>query len=186
MNKNIRDIDKNTIKKHVIRLSILSVAVIAWLTLIFGFSSDSATDSSKKSGELLVAIVNLVAPSLDATMENYQSIEELQNCEKLLRKCAHMIEYGVFALILWLLICEINFFVGKNLGRNGIYPYILAELGVSVVGTIDEINQTRFIGRYGSPADVFIDAAGGAIFLLIICFINMGFKIPNETHKRSG
>lgn len=157
-------------KIHFIKLIILSVAVAFWLTLIFGFSSDLGEDSSKKSGELLVRITNIVAPSLDATIDNYQEIPELENCEKILRKCAHMIEYGILALLLWLLIRELCFFLQKRGSQTTLLTYIISEVIVIVVGTIDEINQTRFVGRFGSPKDVIVDAIGGAVVLAFCHF----------------
>lgn len=157
-------------KIHFIKLIILSVAVVLWLTLIFGFSSDSGDDSSKKSGELLIKIANIVAPSLGATIDNYQEIPELENCEKILRKCAHMAEYGILALLLWLLIREILFFISKGTPQAALRTYIISEVIVIVVGTIDEINQTRFVGRFGSPKDVIVDAIGGAIVLAFCHF----------------
>jgi VanZ family protein len=69
----------------------------------------------------------------------------LGNWDLVLRKLAHMAEYGLLFL-LWL----------RALGRS---PLLAAAIAVAYAVT-DEIHQTTVEGRHGSPVDVLIDAAG--------------------------
>jgi VanZ family protein len=65
----------------------------------------------------------------------------------LLRKLAHMVEYGLLWL-LWL----------RALGRPGWAAAITLAFAAS-----DEFHQSFIEGRHGTPVDVLIDAAGMAI-----------------------
>ena len=67
--------------------------------------------------------------------------------DTLLRKLAHMAEYGLLFL-LWL----------RALQRPGWAAAITLAYAVS-----DEVHQSFVEGRVGSPVDVLIDAAGVAI-----------------------
>jgi VanZ family protein len=66
-----------------------------------------------------------------------------------LRKLAHMAEYGLLWL-LWL----------RALGRD----HALAAAAITLAyAATDELHQTFVTGRHGTPVDVLIDAAGVAI-----------------------
>jgi VanZ family protein len=66
-----------------------------------------------------------------------------------LRKLAHMAEYG----LLWLL-------WQRALGHR----HALAATGITLAyAATDELHQTFVTGRHGTPVDVLIDAAGVAI-----------------------
>ena len=64
-----------------------------------------------------------------------------------LRKCAHMTEYAILAVLL--------------VRATGSYRWAFL-LAVAYAGT-DEFHQTFVRGRHGSPIDVGIDAAGALI-----------------------
>jgi VanZ family protein len=66
-----------------------------------------------------------------------------------LRKLAHMAEYGLLWL-LWL----------RALGRD--HGLAAAAITLAYAAT-DEIHQTFVTGRHGTPVDVLVDAAGVAI-----------------------
>ncbi len=68
-----------------------------------------------------------------------------------LRKCAHMTEYGILAVLL--------------VRAIGSYAWAFA-LAVAYAGT-DEFHQTFVRGRHGSPVDVGIDAVGALIGLTL-------------------
>ena len=68
-----------------------------------------------------------------------------------LRKCAHLTEYGILAVLL--------------VRAIGSYAWAFA-LAVAYAGT-DEFHQTFVRGRHGSPVDVGIDAVGALIGLTL-------------------
>jgi VanZ family protein len=77
----------------------------------------------------------------------------LGDLDLVLRKCAHMAEYGVLALLWW-----------RALQTESPWPGV--AIAVAYAAT-DEFHQSFVEGRHGSPIDVGIDAIGmlGAIVL---------------------
>lgn len=159
--------------KTVASITIESAVLVWWINLIFGFSSEVGPDSSEKSGSILVFLVNLINPSLDVTLDNYQNLAALENSEKILRKLAHMFEYGVLALLLWLIIRNLVCLwkmKREHAFADDCYIYIVTEVIVLIIGAFDELNQTHVSGRYGSWVDVIVDGVGAAAVLLICRF----------------
>ena len=73
--------------------------------------------------------------------------------DTILRKLAHMAEFGLLWLLWW-----------RALGyRNLALPTAIA-IGYAIT---DELHQTTVEGRHGSPVDVAIDSAGVAIAILL-------------------
>lgn len=69
--------------------------------------------------------------------------------DTILRKLAHMAEYGLLWFLWW-----------RALGyRNPAVPAAIA-IGYAIT---DELHQTTVEGRHGSPVDVLIDSAGVAL-----------------------
>ena len=148
-------------RRHPIRFMLINfILVAAWICVIMGFSGESADVSGDRSAKVLVGIVNAIAPDSNVTLDNYETDPRLHNSEKVVRKLAHMTEYGLLAFLLF------SFLFGfRDLPRK--YAYIIPVAAVALLGTIDEINQTRVAGRYGSLFDVTVDvvAAGIAVFI---------------------
>jgi VanZ family protein len=71
-----------------------------------------------------------------------------------LRKCAHMTEYAVLAVLL-----------RRALGRDA--PALLLASAYAVT---DEFHQTFVRGRHGSPVDWAIDTAGALAGLLLLAW----------------
>jgi VanZ family protein len=145
------------------------VLALLWITVIMGFSGEDSEESGARSSRIPVGIINIVAPSADITLENYESVEALQNTEKALRKAAHMFEYGVFASFVWAV-----FFGFRNLSRR--YAYIMPVIAVICLGCIDENNQTRISGRFGSWVDVCVDAVGAVVAVFIAYRLTMRYR----------
>ena len=95
--------------------------VLVWAAVIFAFSS---------------------IPSLNSGLGTWDYV---------LRKCAHMTEYAILAVLL--------------LRATRSYGWAFA-LAVAYAAT-DEFHQTFVRGRHGTPLDVAIDAAGALIGLLL-------------------
>ena len=69
--------------------------------------------------------------------------------DTILRKLAHMVEYGLLWFLWW-----------RALGYGN--PLVPAAIAVGYAIT-DELHQTTVEGRHGSPLDVLIDSAGIAL-----------------------
>ena len=78
----------------------------------------------------------------------------LGTADTILRKLAHMVEYGLLWFLWW-----------RALGYgNATVPAAIA-IGYAVT---DELHQTTVEGRHGSRVDVLIDAAGIALAMLAV------------------
>ena len=73
----------------------------------------------------------------------------LGGLDVVLRKLAHMTEYGLLALLWW-----------RALRTRSPLPATLIALAYAIT---DEYHQSFVAGRHGSPVDVLIDAAGIAL-----------------------
>ena len=69
--------------------------------------------------------------------------------DTILRKLAHMAEYGLLWFLWW-----------RALGHGN--PAIAAAIAIGYAIT-DELHQTTVQGRHGSPLDVLIDSVGIAL-----------------------
>jgi len=78
------------------------------------------------------------------------------------RKCAHVTEYAVLALLLWRALRSITAFRTKTLMVFG-----AVLLGCALFAASDEFHQTFVKSRTPSVRDVFLDVAGAFLGLLI-------------------
>jgi len=79
----------------------------------------------------------------------------------ILKKAAHMIEYGILAFLLWRALSR---------GRGTLsWSALVTAFVVSVLyAASDEYHQSFVPGRNGTPVDVGIDAVGALVALLVV------------------
>jgi len=104
------------------RLLTLWLPILLWAATIFAFSA---------------------IPSLNSGLGTWDYV---------LRKCAHMTEYAVLAVLL-----------RRAIGRD-----LPALLLASAYAVTDEFHQTFVRGRHGTPIDWAIDTVGAALGLLLL------------------
>jgi VanZ family protein len=80
--------------------------------------------------------------------------------DTILRKLAHMAEFGLLWLLWW-----------RALGYRGKALPALIAIAYAVT---DELHQTTVDGRHGSPIDVLIDATGVALAVLVARRVGSG------------
>lgn len=78
------------------------------------------------------------------------------------RKCAHVTEYAILALLLWRALRSVPVLRGKTAILFG-----AVLLGCALFATSDEFHQTFVKSRTPSVRDVFLDIAGALVGLLI-------------------
>lgn len=129
-------------KKNIIKI----LLVILWMILIFCFSNQKATDSTKLSNGFIKNTICKIN-SKDCIVKKYI---------KPVRKTAHFCVY----LILGLLV--MNCF---NINKK----YILYSLLICLIYSIsDEVHQIFVPGRSGEVFDVLIDTLGSFIGINIL------------------
>lgn len=132
--------------------------VLAWMTLIFTASSDA--HSYEHSSRFVEPLLRWLFPHLSET--------HIHNLHELLRKCAHLTEYGLFALLLWRAV--------RRPVKSDPRPWSWREtrltlLLVMLYAATDEFHQQFVPTRTSLVSDVFIDTAGGAAGLLALWMI---------------
>jgi VanZ family protein len=142
----------------------LSVAaVVLWGRLIFGFSAQTATTSSGLSERVCYVIADEINRIRQEGLSETQLQERAEKIQYPIRKCAHMTEYAIFALLLFNMLC--------TFGVKGKRRFAFALLLVFLYAATDEFHQLYVPGRSGQFTDVLIDTAGGLVMLLLLAAV---------------
>jgi VanZ family protein len=127
--------------------------VIAWLGVIFIGSSDLM--SAEHTSRIIVPFLRWLKPDI--------SLETLALIQFVIRKCAHLSEYAILALLLFRAV-----YCGTNLKWSMSILCINVWIVCVLTAAADEFHQSFVESRTASPWDVMIDSAG-AIFGVLIC-----------------
>lgn len=125
-----------------------------WYRVIWGFSAQTAVQSSGVSGGLLNRLLSAFSPAYLAAEEEIQSAAE-ETLSFFLRKGAHMTCYFLLAA---LLLFAWSFFLSGRTKQAG-----MALLFTGILAGVDEYHQTFVDGRSGTVRDVLVDLAGACI-----------------------
>ncbi len=131
--------------------------VLAFMVLIFCFSRQEAKESSKLSDRVSYRVVETTGKITGRKLKNKEIEKGAQKIEGLVRKLAHVTEYGILALLL------LHAFY-KTTGLTGKSALIASLLICMAYASSDEFHQLFVAGRAGRLTDVFIDTGGSAIF----------------------
>ena len=147
--------------KSVIRI-VLLLFLVFWMSLIFTFSADDATESSAKSGSISYKIAQLFVDDFEEMSKSEQKAV-LEKISFPLRKTAH---FCVFAGLSVITFFNLYFFKNLTEGKKYGFSFIFASL----YAVSDEIHQKFVSGRSCEFRDWFIDSCGVAVGLLF-CFL---------------
>jgi len=141
--------------------------VLLWMAVIFTASAD--VKSYQHSSTLFEPLLHWLCPQL-----SQPTVERLHH---LFRKCGHLTEYAVLALVLWRAIHQPD----KKIPRA--WRWDEAGLALAVVflyAASDEFHQIFVPTRTPLVSDVMIDTLGGALGLLLLWAVGKIFK-PRPT-----
>ena len=144
----------------MVRRIIKLLLILFWMGLIFSFSNDSGTVSTKKSdGFIIRTVETIIGRELSADEKekwvNYLVVP--------VRKGAHLAVYLVLGVLIFSFVSE---FMVIN------YKSLLLSIGISFLyACSDEIHQLLVPGRSGQVKDVILDTLGASIGIVIISFI---------------
>ena len=93
-------------KKQLYRI-VTGILAVAWMCLIFSFSNQPATESSKVSGGLCHRMVERVNDTFHLDMTEKQQLAMAEKIEYPVRKAAHMTEYAILGLLSFAFYCGI-------------------------------------------------------------------------------
>ena len=127
--------------KKLIHITLL----ILLLLLIFSFSNESGTKSTETSDTVTIKLVS-------------EESDYYPGTTKIVRKFAHMSEFAILTLLVYLVINDYSF---KK-------KYLLTLMFALLFCTLDEIHQLFIPLRTGTFVDVTIDLLG---ILIMLCLI---------------
>jgi VanZ family protein len=131
------------------------IPILVWMSLIFYFSSQPATESSVLSGGITAYIykfLNLVG------LAKYVSITMLHH---IIRKCAHLTIYFILGVLVDRAVAL------KTVKSRGSYRVVIAFSICVFYASTDEFHQLFVSGRGSQLKDVFIDSAGALAGIII-------------------
>ena len=144
---------------------VLVIAILFWMSTIFGFSAETGTQSQGLSDKITIRAVHIIEPeysSLDLT-----SKEELFNkVSFFVRKTGHFSEYGILAGLIFMLL-----FTFEKARKHIIIGAAVTDLICMIYASTDEFHQTFVDGRSGKLTDVLIDTSGAVFATIILCLI---------------
>lgn len=161
--------------KVTLRKIISVLAVVVWMSVIFSFSAQPDTQSSAVSGHVSYRIVKTWNQMFHLKYSSAKMEQIAQTIEYPVRKCAHMSEYAILALLLLQLLYAFDW----NKKRA-----FYALLFTAVYASTDEFHQWFVPGRAARVTDVMIDSLGALIALLAIEGILYYHKTKSKKRKR--
>jgi VanZ family protein len=126
--------------------------LLLWLGVIFLGSTDLM--SAEHTSRFIVPFLRWLKPDI--------SPETLASIHLIIRKCAHLGEYAVLALLL----LRAAIFM-TTLKWSPAILYVSVWVACLVVATTDEFHQTFVASRGASATDIMIDSGGAILGLLI-------------------
>ena len=132
-----------------------------WMVVIFLFSHQPASESSKISGTFSFRLIEQAGELLGLDMAENDIEKMAERIDYPVRKCAHMSEYAILTLLGFV---TFSFLHGR---RRFLIPITMTFL----YACTDEIHQLFVPGRAGRFTDVLIDTTGGIIMLLFIALV---------------
>ena len=156
--------DINT-KKSTARVWSTTAGILAlvWMCVIFAFSAQTKEESSTVSVGFSYHVINTTGLFLHLELDEEQIREIANVIERFVRKGAHMTEYAILAVLLYVWI-----------GRWQIPRLRMACMAAAMAvlyACSDEFHQLFVAGRAGRVSDVLIDSAGAILGLALFLFI---------------
>lgn len=136
----------------MLRKVIKFTLVICCMLIIFMFSSDSGTASSKKSDSVIINLVEVIS---NKKVNNKDRDKYIEKYVFSVRKCAHFTIYLILGILVISLLSEYRILNFKTV----LYTLLI----VFLYACSDEFHQLFVSGRSSEIGDVLIDSSGGFI-----------------------
>ena len=149
------------------------IPAVIWMAVIYWLSDRPADMSTEQSEGLTRQLVRFYAMAVD--MPENRQLLLVARLEPYIRKLAHMTEYAVLFLLLYLALRQ---FAGIRLKAA-----FAALVICAAYAALDEWHQTFVYGRSGKPGDVAIDTAGALaafVLLALVTRIRASRRLPSE------
>lgn len=160
--------DRKIMKKKVLRI-LLTLLIIAWMGLIFFFSSQTGPASASSSHSVLYLLGHISKSLTGHDLVSALSPAAFGFLEFIIRKCAHMFAYFILSILTMSLL-----FTYKKYPIR--FKACLSLLISFLYACSDELHQFFVGGRSASFKDVLIDSTGACIGILLTIIIYIIIK----------
>lgn len=187
------------------------LAVVAWCVFIFVMSAQPADESTELSMGVVWHIIGFIVPGYDQ-MSPADQLYWQQALDHPVRKTAHFLEYAVLGALMLNAVVRVmgNQGDGEDAGQEGAgqenacpedaareaagrvsarhlpaifsKPTFIAWIFATAVAAFDEVHQVFVPGRAGMVSDVFLDAAGALVGVLLATLVSRLFS-RKSTHR---
>ena len=158
---------KKLLNRRIVFVLLLALS-IAWMAVIFGFSSRDAEESTVQSNSVTELLIRIFEKDYD-TLSDVQKQALVEKYDGIVRKIAHFGVFGVLGLL--------TYFAAGSL--VWIPDFLVKPACISwpccvVFAITDEWHQVFVPGRSGQIKDVLIDSSGalcGTLFSIVAVVI---------------
>lgn len=138
--------------------------LLIWMVVIFLFSGETATDSTKTSKTFTYKVITVVEKITKTEIKEDTKNKIIDETFKMVRKFAHFLEYFLLAIFLMVVL--------KNYGKMDLKLVFIVILIGLLYAITDELHQLFVPGRTGKVFDILIDFLGislGSFSYYFIC-----------------
>lgn len=136
-----------------------SILVIIWMLVIFNFSSQNGSKSTKTSDVVTSMVVNVTTSVTNKDIPREEVKKKVEDSTFLVRKTAHFTEYLILGILVLQLLSDYTKINKRMLIVSLIICYLYA--------VSDEVHQIFISGRTAKVLDTFIDGAGSLVGITI-------------------
>lgn len=139
--------------------TIAGVLALLWMCVIFAFSAQEKEESSAVSEAFSYRVVNSTGLLFHLHLDEEELRRIADAIESGVRKTAHMTEFGILSVLLYVWLGKWQAATGKRMAFAAILSMLYA--------VSDELHQLLVPGRAGSVRDVMIDSTGAILGVII-------------------
>lgn len=161
----------SALRQSLIIKILIWVPVILMAGTIFGFSKQNGEESSGISGKVASVIIDAAHDLGIVEVDDDNRAKLIDQLQTPIRKCAHMTEYAILAILIFTALNVDGLFTG--------YCWGTAWLFATIFAISDEIHQLFVPGRSGKVTDVLIDSIGCIVGLIILSLVRRLNKIKD-------
>ncbi len=162
------------------RSTVAGLLAIVWMCIIFVFSSQAADEYSEVSIGFSYRMVSSAGTFFHLPWDEEEFRRIANAIEGYIRKAAHMTEYAILSVLLYLWL--------ENWQLALVKRSVIAVFLAMLYAASDEFHQLFVQGRAGSVRDVMIDSAGAVLGILVFVGVKecISFLLNRRKSRETG
>ncbi len=161
----------------VVFRNLAGALAIVWMCIIFAFSAQPKEESGAVSASFTYHMVSSTRTFFHLELSDARVKEISDAIEGFIRKVAHMAEFGIMSVLLYIWVGQWEMGFLRRAGT--------AAGATAVYAATDEIHQLFVPGRAGRFSDVCIDSAGAVAGVVVFAlFVRIVKHVRAKREKR--